>query len=120
MGSWPPVGTLRGSAHGVPSTALQEDSGNIERLFALHPRRVLRQGWRTDVVHYLVNGAALRIGLLVSVVAFGGVLRVFVPAPLRHAVAASQGWVQLVAGLAIAVTEETPGSRLSPGTGLWL
>jgi hypothetical protein len=51
----------------------------IERLFALHPRRVLRQGWRTDVVHYLVNGAALRIGLLVSVVVVGGVLRAFVP-----------------------------------------
>jgi hypothetical protein len=30
----------------------------IERLFALHPGRVLRQGWRTDLVHYLVNGAA--------------------------------------------------------------
>jgi hypothetical protein len=51
----------------------------LERLFALHPRRVLRRGWRTDVVHYLVNGAALRIGLLVSVVVIGGVLRVFVP-----------------------------------------
>jgi hypothetical protein len=23
----------------------------LERLFALHPRRVLRRGWCTDVVH---------------------------------------------------------------------
>jgi sterol desaturase/sphingolipid hydroxylase (fatty acid hydroxylase superfamily) len=83
----------------------------LERLFALHPHRVLRQGWRTDVVHYLVNGAALRIGLLVSVVAFGGVLRVFVPAPLRHAVAASPGWVQLVAGLSIAMIGGYAGHR---------
>jgi sterol desaturase/sphingolipid hydroxylase (fatty acid hydroxylase superfamily) len=83
----------------------------LERLFALHPRRVLRQGWRTDVVHYLVNGAALRIGLLVSVVAFGGVLRVFVPAPLRNAVSASPGWVQLVAGLAIAMIGSYAGHR---------
>jgi sterol desaturase/sphingolipid hydroxylase (fatty acid hydroxylase superfamily) len=83
----------------------------LERLFALHPRRVLRQGWRTDVVHYLVNGAALRIGLLVSVVVFGGVLRVFVPASLRNAVAASPSWVQLVAGLAIAIIGGYSGHR---------
>jgi len=83
----------------------------LERLFALHPRRVLRPGWRTDVVHYLVNGAALRIGLLVSVVVFGGVLRVFVPAPLRNAVAASPSWVQIVAGLAIATIGAYAGHR---------
>jgi sterol desaturase/sphingolipid hydroxylase (fatty acid hydroxylase superfamily) len=83
----------------------------LERLFALHPRRVLRRGWRTDVVHYLVNGAALRIGLLVSVVVFGGVLRLFVPAPLRNAVAASPGWVQIVAGLAIATIGAYAGHR---------
>jgi sterol desaturase/sphingolipid hydroxylase (fatty acid hydroxylase superfamily) len=73
----------------------------LERLFALHPRRVLRRGWRTDVVHYLVNGAALKVGLVVSVVVVGSVLRAFVPAPLRLAVAASPTWVQIVAGFAI-------------------
>jgi sterol desaturase/sphingolipid hydroxylase (fatty acid hydroxylase superfamily) len=83
----------------------------LERLFALHPRRVLRQGWRTDVVHYLVNGTALRLGLLVSVVVVGGVLRVFVPAPLRDAVAASPNWVQIVAGLSIATIGGYAGHR---------
>jgi sterol desaturase/sphingolipid hydroxylase (fatty acid hydroxylase superfamily) len=83
----------------------------LERLFALHPRRVLRQGWRTDVVHYLVNGTALRLGLLVSVVVVGGVLRVFVPAPLRDAVAASPNWVQIVAGLSIATIGAYAGHR---------
>ncbi len=83
----------------------------LERLFALHPRRVLRRGWRTDVVHYLVNGAALRIALLASVVVFGGVLRVFVPAPLRNAVAVSPGWVQIVAGFAIATIGAYAGHR---------
>ena len=83
----------------------------LERLFALHPRRVLREGWRTDVVHYLVNGAALRIGLLVAVVVVGGVLRVFVPAPLRDAVAASPNWVQIVAGLSIATIGAYAGHR---------
>jgi sterol desaturase/sphingolipid hydroxylase (fatty acid hydroxylase superfamily) len=73
----------------------------LERLFALHPRRVLRRGWRTDLVHYLVNGAALKVGLVVSVVLVGTVLRAFVPAPLRLGVAASPTWVQIVAGFAI-------------------
>jgi sterol desaturase/sphingolipid hydroxylase (fatty acid hydroxylase superfamily) len=73
----------------------------LERLFALHPRRVLRRGWRTDLVHYLVNGAALKVGLVVSVVVVGTVLRAFVPAPLRLGVAASPSWVQIIAGFAI-------------------
>ncbi|MFZ3304424.1 MAG: sterol desaturase family protein [Mycobacterium sp.] len=83
----------------------------LERMFALHPRRVLRQGWRTDLVHYLVNGAALKVSLVVAVVAVGGALRVFVPAPLRMAVGASPGWVQIVAGLAIAMVGGYAGHR---------
>jgi sterol desaturase/sphingolipid hydroxylase (fatty acid hydroxylase superfamily) len=83
----------------------------LERLFALHPRRVLRQGWRTDLVHYLVNGAALKVGLVVSVVVVGSVLRAFVPAPLRLGVAASPSWVQIVAGFAITTVGGYAGHR---------
>jgi sterol desaturase/sphingolipid hydroxylase (fatty acid hydroxylase superfamily) len=83
----------------------------LERLFALHPRRVLRRGWRTDVVHYLVNGAALKVGLVVSVIAVGSVLRAFVPAPLRLGIAASPTWVQIVAGFAITTVGGYAGHR---------
>jgi sterol desaturase/sphingolipid hydroxylase (fatty acid hydroxylase superfamily) len=83
----------------------------LERLFALHPRRVLRPGWRTDVVHYLVNGAALKVGLVVSVIVVGSVLRVFVPAPLRLGIAASPTWVQIVAGFAITTVGGYAGHR---------
>jgi len=83
----------------------------LERLFALHPRRVLRLGWRTDVVHYLVNGAALKVGLVVSVVVLGSVLRAFVPASLRLGVAASPTWVQIVAGFAITTVGGYAGHR---------
>jgi sterol desaturase/sphingolipid hydroxylase (fatty acid hydroxylase superfamily) len=83
----------------------------LERVFALHPRRVLRQGWRTDVVHYLVNGAVLKVSLVVAVLAVGGALRVLVPAPLRMAVGASPGWVQIVAGLAITMVGGYAGHR---------
>jgi sterol desaturase/sphingolipid hydroxylase (fatty acid hydroxylase superfamily) len=83
----------------------------LERLFALHPRRVLRQGWRTDLVHYLVNGAALKVGLVVSVVVVGSVLRAFVPAPLRLGIAASPSWVQIVAAFAITTVGGYAGHR---------
>lgn len=83
----------------------------LERVFALHPRRVLRRGWRTDLVHYLANGAALKVSLVVAVLAFGGALRVLVPAPLRTAVGASPAWVQIVTGLAIAMVGGYAGHR---------
>ena len=83
----------------------------LERLFALRPRRVLRRGWRTDLVHYLVNGAALKVGLVVSVVVVGSVLRAFVPAPLRLGIAASPSWVQIVAGFAITTVGGYAGHR---------
>jgi sterol desaturase/sphingolipid hydroxylase (fatty acid hydroxylase superfamily) len=83
----------------------------LERLFALHPRRVLRRGWRTDLVHYLVNGAALKVGLIVSVVVVGSALRAFVPAPLRLGIAASPTWVQIVAGFAITTVGGYAGHR---------
>ena len=82
----------------------------LERMFALHPRRVLRQGWRTDLVHYLVNGAALRIGLLISVVLIGGVLGSSCPRRC-DGIATSPGWMQIAAGLAIAMVGGYAGHR---------
>ncbi|MFZ0716751.1 sterol desaturase family protein [Mycobacterium sp.] len=83
----------------------------LERLFALHPRRVLRRGWRTDLVHYLVNGVALKLGLIVSVVVAGSALRALVPTPLRLGIAASPTWVQIVAGFAITTVGGYAGHR---------
>jgi sterol desaturase/sphingolipid hydroxylase (fatty acid hydroxylase superfamily) len=83
----------------------------LERLFALRPRQVLRRGWRTDVVHYLINGAALQIGLVIAVAVVGTVLRAFVPASCRAAVAASPSWVQIVAVLAIVSVGGYAGHR---------
>ncbi|MGO9385029.1 MAG: sterol desaturase family protein [Mycobacterium sp.] len=83
----------------------------LERLFALRPRQILRTGWRTDVVHYLINGAALKVGLVVTVAVVGTVLRAFVPAPFRTAIAASPGSAQIVAALAIATVGGYAGHR---------
>lgn len=83
----------------------------LERLFALRPRRILRAGWRTDLVHYLINGAALKVGIVIAVVMVGTVLRAFVPAPFRGAIAASPQWAQIVAALAIATVGGYAGHR---------
>ena len=83
----------------------------LERLFALRPRRILRAGWRTDVVHFLINGAALKVGIVVAVAVLGTVLRAFVPPSARAAIAASPGWAQIVAALAIATVGGYAGHR---------
>ncbi len=83
----------------------------LERLFALRPRRILRAGWRTDVVHYLINGAALKVGVVIAVAVVGTVLRAFVPAPFRATIAASPSWAQIVAALAIATVGGYAGHR---------
>jgi len=83
----------------------------LERLFALRPRRILRAGWRTDVIHYLINGAALKVGIVIAVAVAGSVLRALVPPPVRAAIAASPGWAQIVAALAIATVGGYAGHR---------
>jgi sterol desaturase/sphingolipid hydroxylase (fatty acid hydroxylase superfamily) len=85
----------------------------LERLFTLHPQPVLRRGWRTDLVHFVVNGAAIKIGLVATVIVTAGVLRACVPAPLRLGVAASPTWVQIAAGLAITSVGGYVGHRAS-------
>jgi sterol desaturase/sphingolipid hydroxylase (fatty acid hydroxylase superfamily) len=83
----------------------------LERLFALRPRQILRAGWRTDVLHYLINGAALKVGIVVAVAVVGTALRAFVPPPFRVAIATSPGWAQIVAALAIATVGGYAGHR---------
>ncbi len=63
------------------------------------------------MVHYLINGAALKVGLVGAVAVVGTLLRAFVPVPFRAAIAASPGWVQIVAVLAIATVGGYAGHR---------
>jgi sterol desaturase/sphingolipid hydroxylase (fatty acid hydroxylase superfamily) len=68
----------------------------LERMFALHPQKVFRKGWATDVVHFAVNNLLTGIGVFVAVVAVGTVLRALVPVGLRAAVARQPGVVQFL------------------------
>jgi len=75
----------------------------MERLFALRPQKVFRAGWRTDVVHFVVNNVLGAIGLVVVVVAAARGVRGAVPYGVRHAIASMpRGWQFLVA---VAMTE---------------
>ena len=62
----------------------------MERVFALRPQRVLRTGWRTDLVHFVVNNLLTTVLLVAVVVTVGAGLRAAVPGELQTAVG-SQG-----------------------------
>jgi sterol desaturase/sphingolipid hydroxylase (fatty acid hydroxylase superfamily) len=66
----------------------------IERAFTLHPQRVFRAGWKTDVVHFVVNNLFTTVGIFVAVVSFGTALHALVPAALRSAIAREPGIAQ--------------------------
>lgn len=61
----------------------------IERLAPLHrERRVLRHGWRTDVVHFLVDRMLLIVATVAVVLTAGIAARIVTPRALRDAIAA--------------------------------
>jgi sterol desaturase/sphingolipid hydroxylase (fatty acid hydroxylase superfamily) len=59
----------------------------MERVFALRSQRVFRTGWRTDLVHFVVNNLLTTGLLVVVVVTLGASLRAAVLGSLRSAVA---------------------------------
>jgi len=74
----------------------------LEKGFALHPRKVLRWGWRTDLVHFAVNNLLSSIGLIVPIVVVGLGLRALVPASIHHAIAAQVPALQFAEAFLVA------------------
>ena len=66
----------------------------MERLLALHPQRVLRRGWATDVVHLVVDNLLSFAGIVVAVVVVGLAARAAVPSFVHEAIAGQPGWLQ--------------------------
>ena len=56
----------------------------LERVGSLRPQRVLRPGWRTDVVHFLVNNVLAAAGLLAVVAPLVVALRLVLPVNATH------------------------------------
>jgi sterol desaturase/sphingolipid hydroxylase (fatty acid hydroxylase superfamily) len=74
----------------------------MERIWTLHPQKVLRSGWSTDVVHFVVNNLLTTAGLLGAVVVAGGTLHALVPATVRDAIAGQPLWAQALEALTAA------------------
>ena len=74
----------------------------LERLFALRPQRVLRAGWRTDLVHFVVNTLLANLALVVPVVVVGLGLRAAVPVSLRHDIAREPALLQFAEAFLLA------------------
>jgi sterol desaturase/sphingolipid hydroxylase (fatty acid hydroxylase superfamily) len=74
----------------------------LERLVPLHRQRVLRPGWRTDVVHFLADQVLVLAGIAVAVLSVGIAARVVVRVGVRDAIGAWPWLVQLVVALLVA------------------
>ena len=74
----------------------------LERLFALRPQRILRDGWKTDLVHFAVNNILASVALVVPVVVVGLALRAMVPSAVHHAIATEPTWLQFAEAFLIA------------------
>lgn len=74
----------------------------MEKLFALHPRRVFRKGWATDLVHFFVTNTLILVGFLVAAAIFTTVLRVALGDGLARYVHAQPQGVQVVEAVLLA------------------
>lgn len=86
----------------------------LERLFALRrEQRVLREGWRTDVTHFLVTGRLVDVGLIVAVIVPAALLHVLV-APFTAPLVTAQPWgLQFAEALLVASIGGYVGHRLT-------
>ena len=83
----------------------------LERVFALHPQKTLRAGWKTDVVHFAVNNLLATVGLIIPVVTVGLLLRAVVPSAVHHDIAREATWLQLIQAFGLASLGEYAGHR---------
>ncbi len=73
----------------------------LERLFAVHPQRILRKGIVTDVGYYFLSGLLPAVLLSVPVALLAWVVHLAVPGSFLDAAAALPLWARLLAGLVV-------------------
>jgi sterol desaturase/sphingolipid hydroxylase (fatty acid hydroxylase superfamily) len=74
----------------------------LERVFALRPQRVLRPGWRTDIVHFVVNNLLSTVGIVLAVGAVGTLLRAVIPQAVSIDVVHQPASLQFIEALLLA------------------
>ncbi|HVN50353.1 MAG TPA: sterol desaturase family protein [Acidimicrobiales bacterium] len=74
----------------------------IERLASLHPQKVFRAMWKTDLVHLVVNNLLATIGLVIAIAVPIVALRATLGTGLADVVRAQPFWLQFVEALLVA------------------
>ncbi|BDT69679.1 hypothetical protein os1_38710 [Comamonadaceae bacterium OS-1] len=85
----------------------------LERLFALHPAKMLRRDIWTDVGYYFINSLLPAVLLSIPLAALATVAHHVVPAEWHTAVQSWPLWARVVAGLVVADIGSYWGHRLS-------
>jgi sterol desaturase/sphingolipid hydroxylase (fatty acid hydroxylase superfamily) len=73
----------------------------MERIFALHPQKVFRKNWASDIVHFLVNNILIIVVLLAAFAPLLIALHLLIPASFRAAVAHQPKLLQFAEALVI-------------------
>jgi sterol desaturase/sphingolipid hydroxylase (fatty acid hydroxylase superfamily) len=73
----------------------------LERIFSLHPQKVLRKGFLPDLAYYFLNGLLPKLLLVVPVAVGAWVLHFLVPAALRAYVGAMPLGVRFPASMIV-------------------
>jgi len=75
----------------------------LERLFALHAgQKILREGWKTDLVYAFINSAIIQIGAALVITLLSECLMRVMPSEVPLAVASQPAWVQFIEVVIIA------------------
>ncbi len=85
----------------------------MERIWSLHPQKVFRKGWRTDLVHFVVNNLLSTVGLVAAVVVVGGSLHLLVPEAVRGGITSQPLWLETVEAFLLAEVLQYWGHRTS-------
>ena len=68
----------------------------MERLFARRPQQIFREGWKTDLAHFLVSHILVQVMMLFTVTPAAVLFKAVLDTPVQHAVAAQPGWLQFL------------------------
>ncbi len=74
----------------------------LERVFALKPQRVLREGWRTDVVYYFLTSILPGKIIVVPVIAALWLMHMVAPQGLAPSLADWPGWARFAFSMIVA------------------
>src|ERR1700679_2238932 len=73
----------------------------LERLFALHPKKIFRKAILTDLGYYFLTNLALSILIAVPVALLARAVHHFIPVAFLATIAALPLWVRIVASFII-------------------